>query len=1498
MATTTSKGDLTALAAEKSKGDDPFTATPMIDRQKKRFSLFDDQTASLLSDASPAHAKGIVEAHLAETDRRLREASELGTVLVKQRKDLSERLKDLEARQSSEDLDPELRRKLDEIEAEFNETGRQTFRAFLAKSRVSSSENVDPTASPAFFSTEAHPSPSKVSAPSRKQRSQYSNRENDLKFAADLSSSMIVQIRELQAALAEKTEALNATLQKKSQLEVDFEGVSQRLRSMAEMEQRYKDENWNLEVQVHEMSNEAREAATREQRLTSSVNTVKNDKSVIEQELEELKQIHTKLNDTSTLVKKQNETEINQLRRNVAAEEAERVSLEKRVEELFSQNQELAKGLAVKMRTKDHSSSDENDDSLEHEIAGREILDHSPPPSPSKGTPRHGHLESETLKSSLHHAHRMIQNLKNNIHREKTEKMELKRMLQDVRDEIETKRNDNGYQNGAKKRKPANQQDVFKKPVRPDRLGGIRGAREEVISDVDWEDQEGPDTPSKASNARNGTPTALAPIDSRTDRQRSAAESDAFETAEENSDAFNTANEKDGTVTETDAFLTGAETLDGDSSGGDLTETEHGMSRPIPFPRMKPSGRASFISTASTSGDEDDSLEVKTPLQSHHNRYKIRVSKVGSRRSVRESSEPLKLDTPGSSKDSPASFVSNQSQSAVGPSLLAELGQFDDENAAESSLFEGTPSQASTVSRDTTPALQSVRLRPNVAKKEETVVEKIKMIEKGTMTDDWQPDHVAAPRGQVGSASVHAGVIKDDPVIEDISSAEDVMPKYAPTQSIIGSTENTRRIVSSGSSGSWNRSFVLHPDSGFSSADNSLLVASNESMNPELLLEKIDEKPVAPLMFSGIDTQSTEPDTDVDKLQLLCDTNTDEPDSSNAMAANKEEQVPTRQAEARHMAMSFSSVISSNIVPTEQSKSEELMQPVAIAVPAIESSQISSASSYGLWPAKHTARNMHYPSLFKNEPSGSNVKSAFEVNGDEHPSQTTMSDEGTQTLMSAKEMEDFIGKKSNVVISDATQTSPTLAQIKASPRSSKRSSDGTNGTDPLFKTPRRPSSSSSMRRSGTPPPLPFDHRQVIAAAAHKTPSGAATIGSMGPPIMPASAYRRGSLPRPCTPSFNNGQAQITTPKGSSTPRARVGPARSEASPITRRSSVSSFASEIDERFNMSRTPMLPEGLEANDTDPRVIQAIVQTMIGDFLWKYTRKAGRQDMSNNRHRRFFWVHPYTRTLYWSEQDPAKAGKSQMKAKSVAIQAVRVVTDNNPMPPGLHRKSLVILTPGRSIVFTCPTSQKHDTWFNALSFLLLRTAPERENDMTNITAQDVDEFNPQIVQNSSQTRGTRASITSYASRTQHVPSPQRSTVGGRDSIRAINNSRQTHRSQNSTATASAAFGNGVGVGAVEPATPERTSPHLRSDHGSVSGRFSSLSGMFKANSSIRASISSRRSRRMGAMPETLRDVTDAKHDSVEDFRKVIERDERANGGVDNVRTCCDGKLLLKLF
>ncbi|EJD03472.1 uncharacterized protein FOMMEDRAFT_20543 [Fomitiporia mediterranea MF3/22] len=140
----------------------------------------------------------------------------------------------------------------------------------------------------------------------------------------------------------------------------------------------------------------------------------------------------------------------------------------------------------------------------------------------------------------------------------------------------------------------------------------------------------------------------------------------------------------------------------------------------------------------------------------------------------------------------------------------------------------------------------------------------------------------------------------------------------------------------------------------------------------------------------------------------------------------------------------------------------------------------------------------------------------------------------------------------------------------------------------------------------------------------------------------------------------------------------------------------------------SRTANMP----SSSTDPAIIHAITQTMIGEWLYKYTRRTIGKGHGERRHKRFFWVHPYTKTLYWSSGDPGSTTVTEQSAKSAYIDSVRSVLDPNPMPPGLYQYSIVISTPQREMKFTAPTKERHEIWLNALNFLLARPTPTAQS------------------------------------------------------------------------------------------------------------------------------------------------------------------------------------------
>lgn len=1796
---------------EHHNGSDPFL-TSSQDAQRQRYSAFDNSQFSLYLNGSPMQAKRALQAHLAETTRRLQETSHLGNALVQQRKELEEKMKEVEQQQHANDIGPELRQRLAELEKEFNEVGRETARAFLPKSRVSSGET-GTTAGALIYSSEAQHSPTKVSVPSRKQRNQQPSQINDIALATEISTSLLSQLKDLQAVLREKDEALKAADLDRSQLEIEVEGLSQRLRTLDESESRLKDVNWNLETQVRDSEALSKSAADKEHRLNQVLNLARSEKSALEREFEELKQQYAKLNDDHINKTKQHETELSGLRRNVAMGETEKSAILRKVEELTTQNQELAKAVAYRLRTEDHDLAADTSPDDGAEDGDARTPEHSPPPSPSKATPRHGMLESETLKHSLQHAHRMIQQLKNNIHREKTEKIELKRMLQDARDEIDTTRSVNGPGSASKRRK--SEKDIFKKPARPDRLGALRSGTQEIMEDdEDWEEQEGVlNTPSRQPRPTHVVPGAFSSGFS------SAAETSAnegFETANETSDAaFETANERDGMTTESDAFQTGAETLDGDSSD-QLTETEAGPSKPtVRHSRSvisKGSHRDLYESTASASGDEYDDMELRTPIQNQHPRYRLKARQGSSRRSTPRGALDLFANTPPLSKDSPASFVSssNENTPAQGKSLFAELNDLSGDDDDDGSFADDTPSRSSVLlSPDA--SLEGMRKSVLSTSPLPVSVPKPTMVDSSTMTErevrkpagmssvwsqhtqpqaarpsalhlsslhtqntspqvplpqdlrisslssqDTMPKLATPPSLHFSSVSGHATTPQSPPaqalaisslVAQDTTpnipitplsefssvSVQHTAPRVAPSvplniSSVTAHTTEPQAVpavplnISSVTAHTTEPRTTPPPSLGLSShsshSTEPIAPILEKTISPSLDVSAIAHQTTEPkegrvlrslapaaLLASAISTQTTEPDVQSTTTTAVHGSKNIMPGESSPVSSGVESQraveqtslqmssVSANATEPRSVPLStrstFStmssqvthpkdvprstpaalSVMSSQatepkdvprptqstfsamssqvteplalkpIVPQLSVLSSHATEPLAPRLPRLQISTFSSGSTEPIevpksapWKLSALSFQASQPvepsrppppsfstmssqttapvELPRNAPSElsvlfsqvtepiqprqqalpevsaikaqhtepvavpvvsppqhqySNVKTLQEtqpesptlpsflptpstrlstanhirtpvmafstvIMQDTEPSipsrpvtahrttpipfaasvtsaqvegrenkqsftpgffdsvlprsndkqaesgsipagkgdsrmplvpisantvsqtpRTPTADGGTQTMVSAEQIDKLLLVRSQQRYSGAIANAGVEKSLSPPPSPGRRSSN-----EPS-RTPKRPGSSSSVRsRAASPPPLPSDHKEVIAAAALKT-LPPLSPGAMGPPTIPASAYKK----RPQTPSIRTSNATPTPRTGGTTPRIRRhsqrGDARSGASsPISRRSSLSSFTSEIDQRFNIPGGPTFtPAGLPAGATDPRMIQAITQTMIGEYLWKYTRKTGREGLSENRHRRFFWIHPYTRTLYWSDRDPQSAGKSELKAKSVAIESVQEVEDNNPLPPGLHQKSLLVITPGRSIKFTATTGQRHDTWYNALNYLCQRVEdgekPPQQQEQRLTPADEIqDEFNGGYRSSSRQTGRSRASMSSYVSRRTSSP----------------------HHAQIPTLRPSI--------------TPQQYSSSTEPVQGSVSSRFSSI---LRPTSAIRGSYSSRHSRASAQEATTYEEPSNT---NMELGRDIHDHVEREIDGMPNVRACCDGK------
>ena len=1414
------------------------------------------------------------------------------------------------------------------------------------------------TASPTKFSSQATDSPSKVQVP-RKQRNQASNNDN-LDFAAEITTSLLGQVRHLQAVLAERDDTLKTVSAEKTKLELDAESFAQRLKHLDDNEQRYKDENWNLETQLQELQAAQREAGNRENKLQQALAATSAQHTTTQRELDDLKLYNGKLAEEHALIRKNHESELAGLRKNVNLGESEKTALQRKLDEVTLQNQELARGLAHGFRGQETSPLPDNDTSLDKDSLLLSERETSPPPSPTKGGQRHSMLESETLKSSLTHAHRMIQSLKSNVHREKSEKNDLKRMLQEARDELEIQR----AEPDGKRARSKSQHNTNKGAKAG--LGAARNSRTDVLNDPSlndssWEDQS--DSPKGREAAiRASKPPVLTP---------QGESSDAYQTANE-TEGFETANERD--TTDNDAFETGVEDIAG-ASTDELTETE-GVARsetvrgkkPTPLAAaslaaVKPGHRNSIQSTASTSDDDDDKL-VHTPIQGQPQRFRLKMNR-NARRS--RTGSGIIDSNPSTAQNSPASFTNGPGD--LDQSLAAELEGISGEE-------DGTPSKGSISSPRSTQSLRrslsdkrssrslkggsqpgTPGLRPSTFRDSDAPpVPRIPTVDSGMMTEPWEPTSATSSTG-----------IQDTP--KSVSSA--ILPTAAAasiTNRIFGSspspaTPQNRRlsqVVDGSVPGSTSTSTSTPPravwDQPFSMFSSSI-PGMGQSAN---------STPVSSRTTSGHvrDGLMEQPAADERKLQDF--------------PKDVTQEVPQTTKDVQSAQLSLSSIRSLETTPVQPvQEAKPNVTPIAPVKTRAHQPQDSGSGSIlgSVFGWRRSTSGAPTPQIAEDETSHNVVRATTtESKGGKMPLQElpanmtgksaentqqaetfqkptpVYNSESSQTVLSSEQIDKLLVARNTPAsihttppqmqplasIGAVSPPLPSQQQFKqpevripegsspgATPAKSYKDLLGQGGV-------KRPTSVSSMRsRTAQYPPLPPDHQEAIAAAAEKSTQ------IMGPPLAPASAYASGSVrsrrgSRPQTPS----QQGFPSPssKGGTTPRAgRYSTTRTQ---VSRRSSVSSFASELDERFNIRADgmPMMPQGFQGN-TDPRMIQAITQTMIGEMMWKYTRKAGRGEMSNTRHRRFFWVHPYTRTLYWSDRDPASANRAELKSKSVAIEAVRVVTDENPMPPGLHRKSLIIVTPGRFVKFTAQTSQRHETWFNALSYLLLRTGADgtvTNNAAGDLTDADVDEFNPRFGSNRRSAR-SRISMSSFKSNTTANRDLQNS-LSSRVPMNSFSGHIQTLpgtaesedekptgsiRKRISRSLSRKSGRRAPGAASKQPDQEDSTVTSVRAS-ATTNATDSRRSSVSNSNKPLHASIGSRISnywkptdppvpnrdsvRRRESQAESIpepgvleegRSVVslDRVNDSAEDLRRVIEERE-AKGDLENVRTCCDGK------
>ncbi|KAG6006373.1 hypothetical protein E4U21_007104 [Claviceps maximensis] len=282
-----------------------------------------------------------------------------------------------------------------------------------------------------------------------------------------------------------------------------------------------------------------------------------------------------------------------------------------------------------------------------------------------------------------------------------------------------------------------------------------------------------------------------------------------------------------------------------------------------------------------------------------------------------------------------------------------------------------------------------------------------------------------------------------------------------------------------------------------------------------------------------------------------------------------------------------------------------------------------------------------------------------------------------------------------------------------------RSPDLSDGKSPPFPIPTRASS----RRSQTDLNTPSDgresptrgemwHRRENSRSSNQSPSIRKVRSAAVLPRGPRFRRHGSRSPPPLSPSTEETpespglpplpRNDITTP--------RIGRNGSQPGYLGHHHDLSINTNYTTNTHNT----VLTTGSSASQT-VGVVEAIAQAMVGEWMLKYVRRrksfnvaenTGKDDSSNDRHKRWVWLAPYERSILWSSKQPSSGsallGKSGRK---LTIQSVLDVKDDNTAPkvmPTVFNRSILILTPQRALKFTTSSADRHYVWLTALSFL----------------------------------------------------------------------------------------------------------------------------------------------------------------------------------------------------
>lgn len=275
---------------------------------------------------------------------------------------------------------------------------------------------------------------------------------------------------------------------------------------------------------------------------------------------------------------------------------------------------------------------------------------------------------------------------------------------------------------------------------------------------------------------------------------------------------------------------------------------------------------------------------------------------------------------------------------------------------------------------------------------------------------------------------------------------------------------------------------------------------------------------------------------------------------------------------------------------------------------------------------------------------------------------------------------------------------------KAKEQSSLRGSGpGTSAPGPRVQRRRSPSAPVVPEKDSiavAPPPFPVPTRSSSRRIPISASEGAQSPTPQSTTFF-STARKRGVVKPPAKNPLRKVRSAAAVPRfgrSTTTPPQPLSPSILTSSPQLPkmpRNDVT-FRSEKDPQLVQQTTHALPpaslDGEAQRDTPGQstsVVDAIAQTMVGEWMWKYVRRRksfgitddvdfdenGNPNGNGIRHKRWVWLAPYERAVMWSSKQPtsgpALMGKNGRKRKPDVFYGNYALTSRSQHPVSLGRE-----------------------------------------------------------------------------------------------------------------------------------------------------------------------------------------------------------------------------------